>query len=157
IPPIADHFTWGPIIPTTRYVNTPFVATLTARDPAGAVLTNYMGTAFLDSTNVIAYPALGGGVVPVSPSALSNFVQGVWTGSVVLRNAATNLVLRASDGLGHIGLANPINVISLPALTQRISGNTLQFIWPTGYPGFALVSSESLESNTWIPVAVSPF
>jgi hypothetical protein len=94
---------------------------------------------------VAAFPALSG-----------NFVQGVWTGSVKVSQSVTNLVLRAADGFGHTGLANPINIITLPSLNLRLSGNTLLLAWPLDYSGFVLEASGSLSPAVWTVVPVSP-
>jgi hypothetical protein len=66
-------------------------------------------------------------------------------------------VLRADDGLGHFGVANPINVIGLPTLDLMHSGNTLLILWPVGASGFVLETSSGLLPGTWIVVPDSPF
>jgi hypothetical protein len=76
---------------------------------------------------------------------------------VVISQTASNLVLRADDGLGHFGLANPINVISLPSLGMVRSGNFALFMWPVGYPGFVLEASGSLSPATWALIPYAPF
>jgi hypothetical protein len=140
-----DHFTWNPI-PSPRFVNTPFAVTIRAQNPTNGIFTNFTGTAILGTTNGIA----------VTPSVSGNFIQGVWTGAVVISQTASNLVLRANDGLGHFGLANPINVISLPRLWMLHSGNIALYMWPVGYSGFALEASGSLSPATWVAVPYSP-
>jgi hypothetical protein len=140
-----DHFTWI-TIPSPRFVNTPFAVGIQARDMTNGLFTNFTGTALLSSTNGVA----------VTPLVSGNFIQGVWTGSVVIAQPASNLVLRADDGLGHFGLANSINVISLPDLGMTISGNVAMFMWPVGYSGFALETSGSLSPAAWVVVPYSP-
>jgi hypothetical protein len=49
--------------------------------------------------------------IPVSPAVSGNFVDGVWTGSVSLGQAATNVTLTADDGAGHAGSSSPFNVV----------------------------------------------
>jgi hypothetical protein len=139
-----DHFSWGQI-PSPRFVNTPFSVTIQARDTTNGIFTNYTGTAALDSTNGVA----------VAPVLSGNFVQGAWTGVLVISQTATNLVLRAGDGFGHFGLANPINVLALPQLNLRVSGNSLLFLWPVGYSGFVLETSPSLSPAVWTTVPVT--
>jgi hypothetical protein len=104
------------------------------------------GTATLGTTNGVA----------VTPLVSGNFIQGVWTGSVVISQTASNLVLRANDGLGHFGLANPINVVSLPSLGMLHSGNIALYMWPVGYSGFVLETSGNLSPATWVVVPYSP-
>ena len=48
--------------------------------------------------------------VPLSPAGTTAFTNGVWTGLVSVGVPATNLVLRADDGDGSVGEANPITV-----------------------------------------------
>ena len=141
-----DHFTWSPI-PSPRFVNTPFAVTIQAQDLNNGVLNNFTGTAILGTTNGVA----------VTPSVSGNFVQGVWTGSVVISKTASNLVLQANDGLGHFGLANPINVINLPSLGMLHSGNIALFLWPVGYSEFMLETSASLSPATWVSIPYAPF
>jgi Tol biopolymer transport system component/alpha-tubulin suppressor-like RCC1 family protein len=141
-----DHFAWNPI-PSPRFVNTPFAVTIQAQDVANGLFTNFTGAAILGTTNGVA----------VTPSVSGSFVQGVWTGSVVISQTASNLVLRADDGLGHFGLANPINVISLPSLGMVRSGNFALFMWPVGYSGFVLEASGSLSPATWALIPYAPF
>jgi hypothetical protein len=75
---------------------------------------------------------------------------------VVVSQTATNLVLRAGDGFGHFGLANPINVVVLPPLSLQISGNTLLFLWPASYTAFGLEASDSLSPAAWTALPVTP-
>jgi outer membrane protein assembly factor BamB len=141
-----DHFAWNPI-PSPRFVNTPFAVTIRAQNPTNGISTNFTGTAILGTTNGVA----------VTPSVSGNFVQGVWTGAVVIAQTASNLVLQANDGLGHFGLANPINVVSLPSLGMLHSGNIAVYMWPVGYPGFVLETSGSLLAPiAWTVVPYSP-
>ncbi len=140
-----DHFAWDPI-PSLRFVNTPFGVTIRAQGLTNGIFTNFTGTAVLGTTNGVA----------VTPSVSGNFVQGVWTGAVVIPQTASNLVLRADDGLGHFGLANPINVILLPSLGMLHSGNIALYMWPVEYSGFVLETSGNLSPATWVTVPYSP-
>ena len=140
-----DHFAWDSI-PSPRFVNTPFSVTIRAQDRTNGIITNFTGTVILGTTNGIA----------VTPSVSGNFVQGVRTGSVVISQAVSNLVLQADDGFGHFGLADPINVINLPSLGMWRFGNIALFLWPVEYSGFVLETSGSLSPATWIVVPYSP-
>jgi hypothetical protein len=140
-----DHFAWNPI-PSPRFLNTPFSVVIQAQDMTNGLFTNFTGTAILGTTNGIT----------VTPPVSGNFIQGVWTGSVMIAQTASNLVLRANDGLGHFGLANPINVISLPGLEMLRSGNIALYMWPVGYSGFVLETSGSLSPAMWVAVPYSP-
>ena len=50
---------------------------------------------------------------PLNPPVTGNFVNGVWTGNIVLTTAATNTQLRAVDRAGHTGDSNPFTLILL--------------------------------------------
>jgi len=140
-----DHFTWS-AIPSPRYVNMPFTVSIQARDQTNGLFTAYNGVTSLSSTNGIS----------VAPVVSGSFIQGQWTGSVTIAQTASNLVLRADDGLGHFGLANPINVVGLPSLGMMRSGGIAVFTWPVGYPGFVLQTSSSLSPAAWSIVPFSP-
>ncbi|HEY1789901.1 MAG TPA: immunoglobulin domain-containing protein [Verrucomicrobiae bacterium] len=141
----VDHFTWN-TIPSTRFLNTPFAVRVVAQDAADGVYTNYSGIVLISATNG----------TPVTPTVSSNFVQGVWIGSVVVSQTATNLVLRAADGVGHNGLANPINIVNLPSLSPLSSGGTVYISWPVSPSGFSLQMSTNLATGNWVPVTGSP-
>jgi len=49
-------------------------------------------------------------IIEVTPTVLTNFVTGVWSGFLAVRDAAPRLTLRADDGQGHLGLANEFAV-----------------------------------------------
>ncbi|MGP8055077.1 MAG: FG-GAP-like repeat-containing protein, partial [Limisphaerales bacterium] len=140
-----DHFAWNQI-PSPRFVNTPFPVVIQAQDMTNGLFTNFNSTAILGTTNGVA----------VTPPVSGNFVQGVWTGSMTIAQTASNLVLRADDGLGHFGLASPINVINLPNLGMLRSGNIALFMWPVGYSGFVLETSGSLSPPVWMLVPYKP-
>jgi uncharacterized repeat protein (TIGR01451 family) len=143
--PALHHFTWSQV-PSPRFVNSPFAVSLQARNVTNGLFTNFTGTALLGSTNGLA----------VTPPVSGSFAQGVWTGSVVIAQTASNLVLQADDGLGHFGLASPLNVISLPKLGMLRSGNIALFIWPVGYSGFVLETAIRLSPAQWAVVPYSP-
>ena len=75
----------------------------------------------------------------------------------MISQTASNLVLQADDGFGHFGLANPINVVSLPSLEMLHSGSIALFLWPAGYSGFVLETSDSLSPATWVSIPYAPF
>ena len=57
--------------------------------------------------------------VPVAPTT-ATFVNGVWTGSVTVSQAATNMYLEVNDGSGHIGDSSTFNVSNLPPVTVTV-------------------------------------
>jgi hypothetical protein len=58
--------------------------------------------------------------IPLTPAISGDFAQGVWTGSVTLQRPATDVVLRADDGFGHIGLASEIDVTNAGGLELQL-------------------------------------
>jgi hypothetical protein len=140
-----DHFSWA-AIPTPRFVNVPFPVTILAQDVSNNTVLSFNNSVSLDSTNGIA----------VAPAMSGNFVQGVWTGSLMVAQTATNLVLQAFDTAGHIGAAAPINVLNLPSVQLETSGNFLLFNWPADYPSFVVEESSNLAPGSWTTVPVSP-
>ena len=62
--------------------------------------------------------------VPVSPTSSGAFVNGIWSGNITVSQAATNVVLKADDGAGHVALSSPFNLISAILLLspQRQAG-----------------------------------
>ena len=141
----VDHFDWN-TIPSPRFVNYPFSVKIIAEDAANGVFTNYAGVVFINSTNGL----------PLAPTVSSNFAQGIWTGTITLSQTATNLVLSASDGSGHIGLANPIDLVNSPSLVTFPTGGTLYISWPVNPSGFSLETSTNLSSGNWIPLTAAP-
>jgi len=140
-----DHFAWSNIL-SPRFLDVPFTVTIQAQDLANRVVTNFTGKVRLSSTNGIS----------INPPVSASFSNGVWTGSVIVSQLISNLVLRADDGLGQFGLANPINVVSQPFLTASVSGDFLVIYWSAGIPKFMLETSPSLAPADWTQVAVTP-
>jgi hypothetical protein len=140
-----DHFAWG-AIPSPRFANAPFAVTITAQDTANATVTDFTGTVMLTSTN---------GVM-ISPQISGNFVAGVWNGTVTVPHVASGLVLQASDGAGHVGLANSIDVVNVPSVGMLNFGTSLLISWPVSPSGFVLETSDSLLPGTWSPASGAP-
>jgi hypothetical protein len=140
------HFVWNQI-PSPRYVQTPFTVVIQAQNLTNGLATNFTSTVSLGSTNGIA----------IVPATSGNFIQGVWTGAVTVAQTAANLVLQATDTLGDFGLANPVNIVSLPALTYYTSGNNLLLYWPTSPAGFSLQTTPGLAPAKWTNVTTAPF
>jgi C1A family cysteine protease len=139
------RFVWNQI-PSPRFAGAPFAVTVQAQNLTNGLATNFTGTVVLLTTNG----------VPVSPATSGNFSQGIWTGTVTIVPTGTNLVLEASDSYGENGLANPINVVSLPALTTVPSGSTLYILWPVDPSEFVLETSPDLSPGSWVPVTAPP-
>jgi len=136
-----DHFTWSHI-PWPQAVDVPFLVTIEAQDVGNGTVSNY--------NNVVNLSIIGGGV-GIRPVLISNFVDGVWTGAVMVAQSGTNLVLQASDRFGHGGQSEPITVINAPVLTMATSGNFLILSWPAGAPALVVESTPTLSPPAWAP------
>jgi len=142
---LQDHFGWSNLL-SPRFVNVPFNAAIQALDASNLLVTNFTGTVTLSSTSG----------VPVNPPVSATFVQGLWTGKLTIAQSVSNLVLRADDGLGNHGLANPINVVYPPGLGTTVSGSSLLIYWPLSLPTFTLETSSTLNSPNWVTVVPGP-
>ncbi len=140
-----DHFGWSPI-PSPRFVNGAIAVTVQALDTTNAAFTNFTGTVLFDSVNGAA----------VSPSVSGTFVDGVWSGTVSIAEATSNLVLQADDGDGRTGLANAIDVVTPPSLGVSNSESSLLMTWPVAPDGFVLEMSGNLLPDSWTVVPGSP-
>jgi uncharacterized repeat protein (TIGR01451 family) len=76
-------------------------------DTADASANNAEGW-YLD--DLVVRSGAGGSSVVVGPALIGPFTNGVWSGSLVVSNAATGLVLVADDGNGHVGTNSPFEV-----------------------------------------------
>ena len=72
---------------------------------------------------------------------------------MTVSQAATNAVLVADDGSGHLGYANPINIIGVPSLSVEWSNGNLLISWHAETPAFAVEKSADLFS--WSPLTTS--
>ncbi|MCX6876509.1 MAG: choice-of-anchor D domain-containing protein, partial [Verrucomicrobia bacterium] len=64
--------------------------------------------------------------VPMTPAETGAFVNGIWTGSMVVQQAATGINLQADDGAGHTGDSTAFDVQSLGALTLGLAANATE-------------------------------
>jgi hypothetical protein len=138
---VVDHFAWTEIA-APEFVNAPFPVTIIAEDAANGTFNNFTGTVMLSSTNG----------VPVYPPVSGYFTDGVWTGTVMISQVTSNLVLKADDGAAHTGVSYPIDVVALPRLGATNVDGLLQLSWPAEPSGFSLESSGSLLPADWQPV-----
>ena len=135
-----DHFTWDPI-PSPSFIGAPFPVRIRAVDAPGNTITLFQGRVALRSTAGIA----------IQPPASGAFVQGAWTGSLTVTQAASGLILVADDGAGHLGYANAINVVNLPSISIVQSGSSVLLSWPVMASSFAPEKSPDMIS--WLPLA----
>jgi hypothetical protein len=136
---VIDHFAWAQI-PSPRFVGVPFQVRIQAVDATNRLISVFASSVHLQSTSG----------VPIDPSVSGAFVLGTWTGSVTISQAVAGAVLVADDGHGHLGYANPVNVIGLPTLSVAQFGGSLFLSWPAEASSFAPESSANLSS--WSPL-----
>ena len=143
----VDHFAWSAIL-SPRFVNAAFAVTVLAQDATNGTFTNFTGMVPISSMMDL----------PITPLA-GNFVDGVWSGTITVSQAVSNLVLEADDGYGHVGFANAIDVVELPSLGTLNFGTSLTIFWPVAPSNFVLESCGDLSSGEWAPVtnATVPF
>jgi hypothetical protein len=114
----AHHFVIG-AIPASQTSGVPFRITVTVKDVSDAVMNN-----FRENVSVSALRA--GSVLPVTPSVLSNFVRGAWTGNVTINQWGTNVQLSVTSSNGASGLSNPFT-LPMPAWAENLRISRLQF------------------------------
>ncbi len=117
-----DHFDWS-FVPSPQGTNLAFDATVTARDAANQLVTNYNAAASFSAS--IASDGAAVAFTPVSGS----FTSGVWTGSVHVTQLGSNVVLRVDDGFGHAGTSPPFDVITQAPVLFTVQP-TNQFVSP---------------------------
>ncbi|MEW6159493.1 MAG: Calx-beta domain-containing protein, partial [Verrucomicrobiota bacterium] len=61
--------------------------------------------------------------VPVSPTVSSSFTSGVWNGTVTAQGVGTNVILTATDSLGHFGQSNPFEALQTNDLALYITAS----------------------------------
>ena len=99
---------------TSQTAGTPFTVTITAVDAYGNTVTSYTGINTLSvSTGTI------------NPTSTGAFINGVWSGSVTVTTAGSNVMLGVNDGSGHTGTSNSFTV-------SHASGASSVTITPVG-------------------------
>ncbi len=124
-----DHFEWAPLGPV-QVVNVPFPARLTALNQSNQVVTNFSGAVSLSGLNVA-----GETPVAISPTVITNFVNGVWTGMVTAAQASAAMFLRADDQVGvktdsaafSVNVANDLVLAAVDSPDPVIVGATLTY------------------------------
>jgi uncharacterized repeat protein (TIGR01451 family) len=123
----VNHFVWS-TIPSPQFNGAPFTVNITARDYFNNTASNFTGVVALSGVAGVTSNSL-----PVSPASSGNFSNGVWTGSVMVPQLATNVTLWAVDDFGHSGQSLPFDVVlPLVTITIQTSGSQMQLTWPHG-------------------------
>ncbi len=90
---------------------------------------------------------------PLLPNATGNFVNGVWTGTVRLDTATTNVALRVIDQEGHMGDSNPFALILLRISSITRNGNSVDINFPTLNGSRYIVDGSVAPGGSWLPVS----
>ena len=89
--------------------------------------------------------------VPVNPGPTVNLSSGTWPGNITALQAATNMILQASAGVGHSGFSIPFNVFGKPNLAIAVFSNSVVLSWPVAPSGFNLQQASTLPNWTDVP------
>jgi len=124
-----DRFEWAPLGPV-QVVNVPFPARLIALNQSNQVVTNFSGAVSLSGLSVA-----GETPVTISPTVITNFVNGVWTGMVTARQASAAMFLRADDQVGvrtdspvfSVNVTNDLVLAAVDSPDPVIVGATLTY------------------------------
>jgi len=124
-----DRFEWSPIGPV-QVINVPFPARLTALNQSNQVVTNFSGSVSLSGLNVA-----GETTVTISPTVITSFVNGVWTGMVTAAQSSAGMFLRADDQVGvrtdsavfSVNVANDLVLAAVDSPDPVIVGGTLTY------------------------------
>jgi hypothetical protein len=84
--------------------------------------------------------------IPIVPTIASNFVGGIWSGSVAVLAPGTGIRLAANDGSNHSGFSTPFNVIPTvpPGTVITVANPALHLIHGASaqpYPSTILVTN----------------
>ena len=90
--------------------------------------------------------------VPITPTVTGNFVNGLWTGSIIVNQAATGMRLRADDAYGHSGKSNTFDVLTATVTTSVTPSLATIADANAGQAAFSLTTTFNEAMNT----AVAP-
>lgn len=103
---LLDHFTWTIPSPATTHLRGLFYpVTIQARGASNQIITTFTKPVAL--SGIITGTSVS---LSVTPSMSGNFTNGVWSGSLMVSNLATNIMFRADDGAGRVGLSPSFHV-----------------------------------------------
>ncbi|MDY7040430.1 MAG: invasin domain 3-containing protein, partial [Chloroflexota bacterium] len=129
-----DHFAISNVA-SPQVAGVGFTVSITAQDRYSNTVTGFAGPATLTDTTQT-----------VTPTTLTPFVNGVWTGVITISNAYVGDVLTADAGMAT-GSSNPFTVTHNQPLTLTITpqGATVQ----AGYTQTYAVTGTDAYLNTW--------
>lgn len=103
---------------------------------------------FLIGTNRIVRGVL------MTPSETGPFTNGIWSGALSVLTAATNIVLRATDGDGHFGQTLPFDVVAPVLSVGRLGASTpgIVELQLSGMRNETYVIQASTDLTFWMPI-----
>src|SRR6185369_11383814 len=93
--------------------------------------------------------------IGLSPAASGAFTNGMWSGSIAISAADTNVEIVAADGVGHAG-ATDLPVVTMPQLAIQTFTNNFYLVWTAGAPALKLETATNLSSPVWLEIAGPP-
>jgi hypothetical protein len=111
VPQNLDHFAFEQIQSPVN-AGLPFTVTIRAETNSGQIVGNFSGSVHLAAST---------GTGTILPDHVGPFVSGIWSGSLTLTKASTNVSITASDDVipnPHTGTSNLISV--LPGVFQKL-------------------------------------
>jgi len=99
----VDHFEWAPIA-SPQVATRPFTVTIIAKAQNNSTVTNYSGSVQLSGT------AVGGGAIGVVSTSSPTFINGVWSGQLIVTQSTAGMVVRAVDSKGFSGASGQFAV-----------------------------------------------
>jgi uncharacterized repeat protein (TIGR01451 family) len=140
------RFAFDPIA-SPQHINQPFQVTIRGLDHLNQPAQFY-GTAVLSAQTAYATNLL------ISPSNVSGFVGGVWTGSVMLQPGATNVYLTVDDLQEHVGTSGLFQVVGPEAIrfghVQWLTNGSFQMS-VEALLGKTYTLSTSANLSNWVP------
>ena len=134
-PGALDRFTFT-IISSPEIVAVPFTISIMAKDAFGNTVTSYTGTnALSDTTGTI------------NPTMTGAFVNGVWSGDVVINNVANNVKISTSGG-GKTGDSNAFNVLAGPPAKLLITPPTFTVASGVQYSSLTITLRDAHDFKT---------
>ena len=108
-----EHFTFAPI--STQTTGTSFTITITAEDAYGNPVTTYTGS------NSLSFSA-----GPINPASTTQFVNGVWSGQVLVANGGSGATISTS-GVDRSGTSNTfeVNIGTRTITASAFSGGSI--------------------------------
>ncbi|MFO1481863.1 MAG: ELWxxDGT repeat protein [Verrucomicrobiaceae bacterium] len=132
------HFSFA-TISSPKTLGSPFSITITALNLSNYTVTGFTGTTGLSGTGA-------SGAISMTPTTTTAFSSGVWTGSITINTATTNIVLTANDGSGHTGTSNSFTVGA--GSLHHFAFSNITSPKTTGTPFSTTITAQDIANNT---------